>query len=50
MITDLRIFNGITKCTNSTYVILRTNLGQKEIITYSYAKFDEESENIMPQI
>ena len=32
-----------------TYVILRTNLGQKEFITCSYAKWNEDSEKNMPQ-
>ena len=32
-----------------TYVVLRTNLGQKEFITYSYTKCIEESEKIIPQ-
>ena len=33
-----------------TYVILRTNLGQKVKNTFSYAKNHEESKKILPQI
>ena len=33
-----------------TYVILRTNLGQKVKNTFSYAKNHEESKKIHPQI
>ena len=48
-VSGLKRRERCTSNSQASYVIPHTNLGQKEISMYSYSKFPEDSEKIMPQ-